>query len=124
MISGFSQFDQWVETVLTAVENLSSIQTEGPITATVSAAGILLKVPAFPVQIVKTTSTITARSGSTAGTGTVTFQMFNGTTFVNDAARTNVKVYNWSSGTPATPSGKYGVAIKLWGYWFLVSVEC
>lgn len=123
-IPGADRFNRWVDQIIGAIENLHNISASGILSATIGPNGIHLHVPEFPIAIVKTTGTISARVGATPGTGTVTFQMFNLTSFVDDSARTNLTVYNYSSNATLTTSGKYGVCIKIWGVWFLIVVEC
>lgn len=120
-----TKFNEWVNKVVTAIETLFNISTSGEIIASVQLGkGIHLHVPPVPIAIVKTTSTITARSGATPGQGTATVQMFGLTDFRDDPAFTNMTVHNYSSSATLTPSGKYGVAVKLWGVLWLVVVEC
>ncbi len=72
--------------------------------------------------VAKTTSTITARSGSTAGSGTVQLQDFDGTSY-SDAAESPLTVYLFSA--TSISSGKYcWVAPDPGGWWHVVSVEC
>lgn len=68
-----------------------------------------------------TSSAITARSGTTAGTGTVTLQDFDGTVF---AASTDPDetVFNFSGTAIAT--GKYCVVTDFGGSLFVTAVEC
>jgi hypothetical protein len=50
--------------------------------------------------------------------------LFNGTTLIDDAYATAETLYNYSSATPLVATGKYGIAIKIANYWWLLSAEC
>jgi len=86
-----------------------------------SPGGLLLQAKAAGVgiAIVKTTSTITARSSTTPGTGSATLVTWNGTALGTGATITLRHI----SATSAA-SGKYGFAVLLFGIYWLVSVEC
>ncbi len=68
----------------------------------------------------KTSSAISARVGTAAGSGTVTPQSFDGTDFADDGD--DVTVYSWS-GT-AVASGKYCCYANIGGYYRIISAEC
>jgi hypothetical protein len=72
-------------------------------------------------QLAKTSSAITARAGTTAGTGTVIYQDFDGTDLAA-ADATDVDVFNFSGTAIAT--GLYCVVTEFSGYLFVTSVEC
>jgi hypothetical protein len=69
--------------------------------------------------IVKTTSSITARSGTTPGSGSA--QFVTGTTSSLSTGAT-ITVYNVSGGALST--GKYGFAVQIDGIWWIRPVEC
>ena len=69
----------------------------------------------------KTSSAITARSGTTAGTGTVTLQDFDDTDF-NDSDDPDEDVFNFSA--TAIDAGLYCVVTDFGGNLFVTSVEC
>lgn len=73
-------------------------------------------------QIGKTSSTISARSSTTAGSGTVTPQSFDGTDLADDGD--DVDVFNFS-GT-SIDSGKYCwyMEDESSGEYFIIAVEC
>jgi hypothetical protein len=68
-----------------------------------------------------TTSSITARSGTTPGSGTVSPVDYDETSLSTDSD--SVDVLNFSSGT-AISSGKYCVVAALSGGNWIISVEC
>lgn len=68
-----------------------------------------------------TSSSVTARSGATAGTGTATLQDFDGTAFVASTAPDEA-VFNFSA--TAIVTAKYCVLTDFGGYLFVTSVEC
>ncbi len=73
--------------------------------------------------LAKTSSSITARSGTTAGSGTATLQDFDGASF--SAAKdppADETVFNFS-GT-AIDTGKYVMLTAWQGAWFVTAVEC
>ena len=86
--------------------------------------GTLISVPPrYNQRLAKTSSTISARSGTTAGTGTVTPQKFDGTT-IADSGYPDITVYLFSS-SASIASGKYcWIAQDLDGYWWITAVEC
>lgn len=74
-------------------------------------------------SVCKTTSTITARSGTTVGSGTVDFYQRVGTTLT--ATGLSTTVYSYSSTTGGVASGQYGWAQQdEVGDWWLISVDC
>ncbi len=86
---------------------------------------ISLKAPASGASgsVVKTSSTITARSGTTVGSGTVDFYERVGSTLT--ATGLSDTVYSYSSTTGGIPSGTYGFAQRdRTGDWWLISVDC
>lgn len=124
-VPGANRFNEWTNKFISAIEALTNVSATGNCQASFNVTkGFHIHVPPFPIAIVKTTSTITARSGATPGQGTATVQMFGLTDFRDDPAFTNMTVHNYSSSATLTPSGKYGVAVKLWGVLWLVVVEC
>ncbi|MGE4196034.1 MAG: hypothetical protein AB7G11_02775 [Phycisphaerales bacterium] len=71
--------------------------------------------------VIKTNGTITARSGTTPGTGSAYIQTWSGTVLANG---NSVTVRNVSGKAGGIGSGLYGFAVKLFGIWWVVSVEC
>lgn len=80
------------------------------------------RVVASGLVLVKTTTTITARSGSTPGTGDGVLVSFDGTDLVDGAA--TITLRNLSAKTGGLASGKYGYALPIRGEYWVVSVEC
>lgn len=71
-----------------------------------------------------TSSAITARSGTTAGTGTATPKKFDGTT-ISSTGEADLTVYNFSAATGGIASGLYvWLAADPDGYYWVTSVEC
>lgn len=69
-----------------------------------------------------TSSTITARSGTTPGTGTVTPLWYNGSALANDGSDLTVLFYSASA---SIGSGKYcWIQQDQRGIWWLISAEC
>lgn len=70
------------------------------------------------MSIVKTTSSVTARSSTTPGTGPAVLVNGTTTTLTNGSA---ITVYNIAGAI--IPSGKYGFAVRI-GLWWMVAWEC
>jgi predicted amidohydrolase len=96
----------------------------GQVIGTVGPLGSHVHVPQTAILVAVSTSTITARSGSTAGSGTADFKLFNPPTFSSDASRTGITVYNFSSATGGIASGKYIMCTKWYNEWFVFAAEC
>lgn len=121
------ELTDWIDAAAAAIDAARNLSHGGgPITIGQSPTGTSIGVAAFPVALAVSTSTITVRSGNTPGQGTATFKLFDvtGPVFSSDPALVNVKVYNWSSSTPAIPSGKWLFLAKINGGWFVISQEC
>lgn len=89
-----------------------------------TAAGTTIRAtsPPAPITIAKTSSTISVRSGTAAGSGTVTPQKFDGTNLSNDGS--DVTAYLFSA-SATIASGKYcAIAQDANGYWWIIAVEC
>jgi hypothetical protein len=69
--------------------------------------------------LIKTTGTITARSGTTPGSGSA--QVVTGTSSSLSTGAT-ITLYNWAGASIAT--GKYGTAASIGGLSWVVSIEC
>lgn len=72
------------------------------------------------VTLAKTSSSISARSGTAAGSGTVTPQSFDGSALADDGD--DITVYSFS-GT-SIDTGKYCAIADIDGDPFVISVEC
>ena len=107
-------------------EKAALIQAEPPLAIVSTASGPLLRLAGmiFSVYIVVTTSTITARVGSTPGSGTAKIQTFNGTALADLGGPISKTIYNWNSAAGGVSSGKYGVVLKICGYYWLLVAEC
>jgi hypothetical protein len=98
-----------------ASSGLEASQGDGGITLGLSALG-------FGFSVIKTTSGITARSGTTIGGGTsanAVLVRLVGTT-LTDSTAVNLKNISATAGA----SGKYGFAFQIMGIWFLGPLEC
>lgn len=85
------------------------------------ALSLLRRALGISLEVVKTkTGGLTARSGTTPGTGTVTVQGWTGSAFTDLGDETCRNL----SATAFTTAGKYGFAVRLWGTLFLISLEC
>lgn len=72
-----------------------------------------------PVVRIKTTTSVTARSGTTPGTGSAALVTWNGTTL-----DTGVTITIRNLSATAGASGKYGFAALLDGAYWMISLEC
>lgn len=72
------------------------------------------------ITIVKTSSTITAMSGTTLGTGTATPQRSDGTDLANDGDDIDIVSYSGVS----IASGKYGAVASIGEDFVIISVAC
>lgn len=113
-----------------AAEWASRIKADPPLAIISTGAGPLLRLagPLFGVYIVVTSGTITARSGTTPGSGTAIVQTWNGTVLANlqSASSTNVTipVLSISSTTGGIPTSTYCVALRIAGAYWIISVDC
>lgn len=123
-LPGVDRVNRWIEDVLSAIERATNVAFEGNVNVSENGDGMRVHVPRFGASIVQTTSSFPARSGMVPGQGTATHMSFNGTSFVANAARTNQKMYNFSAATSGIGSGKFGFAVQVWGFWFVIAVEC
>ncbi len=96
-----------------------------PLAVISTASGPLLRWAGqtLSLYVAKTTSSITARSGDTPGTGTVSLQSYS--TSDNALADMSLSrdVFNFSGGDPID-SGLYCIVIQIAGVYWLASVEC
>ena len=109
--------------LLRTVEQLSRIQ--GGRGATWSPAGLFLQQQGTQFKLALATSGVTARSGSTLGTGTVTDVYVTATSptaATITSSSTTFTAFNWNS--TAVGSSKYCVCALIWDLWFVISAEC
>jgi hypothetical protein len=106
----------------------SQIQADPPLGIVAGTGGYLLRYigPIFGAYIaVVNSGGISARSGSTPGSGQVTLQTWNGTSL---AAMTGPgatwPVKNWNSASGGVASGKYCVILKIYGVYWVINAEC
>ena len=84
-------------------------------------AGMLLGVYIAQVN----TGGISARSGSTPGSGTVAIQQWNGTAFSSMAGTgATFPVKNWNSTAGAIAAGKWCVVLRIMGAYWVLAAEC
>lgn len=99
-----------------------------PLSLQSTAAGPTMRYggPIFGAYVGITTSTITARSGTTLGSGTVKIQSVNGTTTSDLGGGTPISVtaYNISASTNTIASGKYVILMRIGGRYFIITAEC
>jgi hypothetical protein len=100
------------------------IQASSPLSIMSVAGGPLLRVAGalFSIYIVVTDGTITARSGTTPGSGTVFTTTWNGS--VLTTTTNTFTVYNISSTTGGIATGVYGVMVKIMGSYWLITLDC
>lgn len=103
---------------------VAQVKAEPPLSVSTSFNGILFRYIGmlFSVYIAVTDGTITARSGSTPGTGNVTLQTWNGTALASLGI--DKPVFNFSSTTGGIPTGKYCVILRICGSYWIISTEC
>lgn len=104
-------------------KKVDRIQGVAPIEVVNTSNGILIRLATklFEVRIGQTSGTISARSGTAAGSGSVVLQSFDGT---NLSAGETVTAYLFSAASGGIPSGKYCVVARLLSHWWVIAVEC
>lgn len=103
---------------------IARLQVEPPLSILSVGGGPLLRWAGmiFGVYIGITNGTITARSGSTPGSGRVDFQAWNGTTL--QSMGTHQTCYNISSSSGGIVTGKYCIVLKISGVYWIITTEC
>jgi hypothetical protein len=112
-----ARWAQWVSKMI-----LVTVRFHAPLRATRGGGGRWLDVRLDDDDsevIIKTTSTITARSGTTPGSGSAVLVKLVGTTLTNGPT---ITVKNVSGGALAT--GKYGFAVVIGGVYWVRPIEC
>jgi hypothetical protein len=101
-------------------------RAQAPLEFEAMANGPLLRLAGalFGVFIAVTSSTITARSGSTPGSGTATLQTWNGTVLAALSGVPDYTVYNISSSAGGIASGKYCILLRIAGAYWIITAEC
>jgi TctA family transporter len=103
----------------------SQIKAQPPISVMGTAAGPLIRLAGmiFSVYVgVVATGGITARSGSTPGSGNVTLQTWDGTALASLGI--TKKAYSISSTTGGIPSGTYCIILRICSAHWLISLDC
>lgn len=103
----------------------SQIQANPPLAIMSTINGPLLRLAGmlFSVYIAETTTTVSARSGSTPGSGTVQLQTWNGTVLAALSGATPT-VYNWNSASGGVATGKFCIILRIAGSYWLLVAEC
>jgi hypothetical protein len=121
-----------LRTVAETADWIARADASAPFGMTSTAGGLFLRWAGqvFGAHVCISSSTITARSGSTLGSGTATIQGIAASGSPAAPALTalsgvaDIKVYNISSATGGIPSGKYMVVLKIAGFYFVITSEC
>lgn len=113
----------WNEMVEMVTRNDIRAGNIGGLNVQKTAFGTVLSLATRPgMLLAKTSSSIGARSGTTAGSGTATPQYLSGTTLGDDGQ--DLTVYSFSAAA-AIDSGKYcWIAQDRAGTWWVIAVEC
>lgn len=108
-----------------AAEWASRIQAEPPIEIQNSGFGPIFRMAGMPfdVYIALTDGVVSARSGTSPGTGQASLQWFDGTDFIDSGIDFDVLNYS-ATPTAGIPDGKYCVILQIAGAYFIVSAEC
>lgn len=103
----------------------SRLKADPPLAIVTTAFGPLLRLagPLFGVYIVVTTSTITARSGNSPGSGTAKLQTWDGSVMADIPGPINFTVYNISS-SATIASGKYCIVLRISNAYWIITAEC
>lgn len=80
-------------------------------------AGLVAAIPR--IALIQTSTAVTGRVGTVPGTGTGNLIGFDGTDLTTGAAITLRTI-----AAAGHASGKFGVAVRLAGIWWIVSLEC
>ncbi len=110
-----------------AAEWATRIRADAPLKVISTGFGPLIRYmgPIFGAYVAVSSGTITARSGSTPGTGSAVIQTWNGTTLANMAGSgATVTAKNISSATGGITTGKYMIILKISGTYWVITAEC
>lgn len=104
----------------------SKITASFPLGMIAGVGGPLLRYigPIFGAYIVVTDGTISARVGTAPGTGNVKIQTWNGSALANLAGASDLPVFSISSTTGGIPTGTYGVVLRIYDAYWLITVDC
>lgn len=115
---------------LDTAEWASKIKASPPLSISATGAGPLIRYmgPIFGVYVVVTSGTTSARMGSALGTGTGIIQTWDGTNLANlqsaGSVNVTIPIYSISSTTGGIPAGTYGITLKIFGVYFLITLDC
>jgi hypothetical protein len=128
LATGIPTVDAWIEAVCAAIDRANNVTAEPPVLLKASPDGLHLTGRRYPtpVRSAKTTTTITARSGTTPGKGNADLYHYEGTstvTLVADSPTVNVEVLN-DYGTAVTSARWIKVDRDEGGRWTLVGADC
>jgi hypothetical protein len=110
----------------TVAEWAAQIKVAPPLEMMAFAAGPLIRLAGaiFGIYIgVVATGGISARVGTTPGSGNFTPQTWNGTVLANLSANT-LPCYSISSTTAGIPSGTYIIVIKIYNVYWVCTADC
>lgn len=113
-----------INQIAASAEWSAKIKADPPLAIINTGAGPLLRLagPIFGVYIGITDGTITARSGTTPGSGNVKIQTWNGTALADLGV--DVPVLSISSTTGGIPTGTYCVVLRIMGAYWMITVDC
>jgi hypothetical protein len=123
---GIKAFDDWCEQTMAAIECALNVTGSGGINVQRLPSGINLSLNLLPFIAIAQSggSGIPARSGSTLGKGTVSFQSltFSGGNITIAAQPTTDTAYHL--GSAAVGASKYLVLVKVIKFWIVVWEDC
>lgn len=105
----------------------SQIRANPPLSIMATGNGPLFRLASMLLSVyigVVGSGGVTARSGSTPGSGSVTLQTWNGTSLANFPGSASVTAYNISASGSGIASGKYCIILKIAGAYFIITSEC
>ncbi len=110
--------------VAQTADMVSQLRADAPLSVQVGFSGILIRYlgQVFGAYIAVTSGTITARSGTTPGTGNVTPYGWDGTSLVTMG--TTIPVYSISSTTGGIPTNTYCIVLKIFGAYWIITADC
>jgi hypothetical protein len=105
-------------------DTVSRLTADPPLEIVNTGGGMMLRLAGmlFSVYIVTANGTITARVGTTPGTGNATIQTWNGTALASLGV--DKKVYSISSTTGGIPTGTWGIMLRICGSYWFITLDC
>jgi hypothetical protein len=113
-----------INQIAASAEWSAKIKADPPLAIINTGAGPLLRLagPIFGVYIGITDGTITARVGTSPGSGNVKIQTWNGSALADLGV--DVPVLSISSTTGGIATGVYVIVLRILGAYWLISVDC